>query len=804
MDIPCRKSELVIKDSGNKKVVQVVDGDHLNDDKMLETFSDILQKGNSGFGDTKTKVLKNLNTNFVVSTAKTEPLTVQKPLKVQKPTSNKSVPSTDSKTKDKSQLNLANKVDAKTGSFTISSKNSSACSVKKSSFISRKGDYVDLEQEYKFMDAQKKANDAADKNKPTLFKSMVFRKLDDASQMSQGDDTSNDSKPVLKGILKNNKEPVHVFPSAIGVPNLYNVTSLKGILKLTTETDETNTSQKYGAFKSILKSLHIKNKTEKTNLPIASIDDEKEIAVFESEASQNELELVEHNDVDLCSSEREAQLKASQIKDNIDQEDETDDLETCRSDVTVVAASNYHINDNVWSDFQPNTQSTLSRNNSTIKQVTPTHSDCSDANMNYQLSFQHVTEKILNSLFVNCCEVPVTPANSEMNFARPLSRVSSSSHVAQVDEDEETDLLTEIDEIDANDDDDGRLEYFMEPFEDTLKFFDDFDLDDEKELTMTMSDIGPTKNMEVKSGLEQQAMEALSHAVNKIDSRPFELMMTHSEMQPAGYIKNKAVLLANSRLMAKNTDLAKPFFDVAFESRSKMKEINREQQKEFLARQEFLEPIPNSSEHIKTPIPSRSNSAQNNNLKHQMLLEKYRSTRFPKDLELIVSDGLKSIGLLQKFDSTEGVRSMCNLSNSDKDPFKSYKEAVARTAMENLPATSKNSVSVFVDLTESTSTESSETSSGSGKFEHDPRAKFIQRLSKEIRDATDKKDLKAFAKQEQLEAKNFSRNMKDRKAKRSAPSGASKSAPHFNSASRNVHVEQSPKPKTRKKKKKPA
>lgn len=76
--------------------------------------------------------------------------------------------------------------------------------------------------------------------------------------------------------------------------------------------------------------------------------------------------------------------------------------------------------------------------------------------------------------------------------------------------------------------------------------------------------------------------------MNKIDSRPFELMMTHSEMQPAGYIKNKAVLLANSRLMAKNTDLAKPFFDVAFESRSKMKEINREQQKEFLARQEFL------------------------------------------------------------------------------------------------------------------------------------------------------------------------------------------------------------------------
>lgn len=502
MDIPCRKSELVIKDGGNKKVVQVVDGDHLNDDKMLETFSDILQKGNSGFGDTKTKVLKNLNTNFVVSTAKTEPLTVQKPLKVQKPTSNKSVPITESKTKDKSQLNLANKVDVKTGSFTISSKNSSACSVKRSSFISRKGDYVDLEQEYKFMDAQKKANDAADKNKPTLFKSMVFRKLDDASRMSQGDDTSNDGKPVLKGILKNNKEPVHVFPSAIGVPNLYNVTSLKGILKLTTETDETNTSQKYGAFKSILKSLHIKNKTEKTNLPIASIDDEKEIAVFESEASQNELELVEHNDVDLCSSEREAQLKASQIKDNIDQEDETDDLETCRSDVTVVAASNYHINDNVWSDFQPATQSTLSRHNSTIKQVTPTHSDCSDANMNYQLSFQHVTEKILNSLFVNCCEVPVTPANSEMNFARPLSRVSSSSHVAQVDEDEETDLLTEIDEIDANDDDDGRLEYFMEPFEDTLKFFDDFDLDDEKELTMTMSDIGPTKNVEGKSVLE--------------------------------------------------------------------------------------------------------------------------------------------------------------------------------------------------------------------------------------------------------------------------------------------------------------
>lgn len=173
-----------------------------------------------------------------------------------------------------------------------------------------------------------------------------------------------------------------------------------------------------------------------------------------------------------------------------------------------------------------------------------------------------------------------------------------------------------------------------------------------------------------------------------------------------------------------------------------------------------------------------------------------------------------------------GVRSIVQSdSNSDKDPFKSYKEAVARTAMENLPATSKNSVSVFVDLTESTSTESSETSSGSGKFEHDPRAKFIQRLSKEIRDATDKKDLKAFAKQEQLEAKNFSRNMKDRKAKKKckvananpsakqktvvkntkkAPSGASKSAPHFNSASRNVHVEQSPKPKTRKKKKKPA
>lgn len=173
-------------------------------------------------------------------------------------------------------------------------------------------------------------------------------------------------------------------------------------------------------------------------------------------------------------------------------------------------------------------------------------------------------------------------------------------------------------------------------------------------------------------------MEAISHAAKNIDSRPFELMMTHSEMQPAGYIKTKAVLLANSRVLAKNTELSKPVFDPAYEARRLMNIMNKDQHKDLYTPNEFLglqlykysisnlietvslhfilEPVYNSSEKPKdkTPIVSRSSSGHSSNLKHQILIEKYRANRFPRDLELVVSDGLKSVGLLDRLESDEG------------------------------------------------------------------------------------------------------------------------------------------------------
>lgn len=136
-----------------------------------------------------------------------------------------------------------------------------------------------------------------------------------------------------------------------------------------------------------------------------------------------------------------------------------------------------------------------------------------------------------------------------------------------------------------------------------------------------------------------------------------------------------------------------------------------------------------------------------------------------------------------------------NVKKPSKDPFQSYKEAVARTALESLATTSKNSVGSFAKIPISSSESSSSTSSEDEEFNHNPRAKFIQRLSQEIRDATNKKDLKAFAKQQELESKNFSRKMKDRKASK-AKKNRGKSA----SPTRNKQTKQKPKPKSSKQK----
>lgn len=518
----------------------------------------------SGHGDTKTKFIKKMSTNFINSTAKNNALSKTKVGKDANVEKTDKIPKI-SDSKVKTQLNLANKFDVKNGSLTISNKKSRVIADKKPLAGSRKNGtkskssvYVDLDKDHKMMTTHKPIESNTNKYKKPIFKDMVFKKLDSEEKNNAEQDLSASNGKALRGILKNTKESVNVFSNtATQNSQLYKVTSVNAMRKQKSEqakvdhkanientrancdicenvTESTSASKchadpsnlneedptrckncdRFSGLKNLLQSLQ--------NMKLDSKDiqyikdfyrkrdgfDETDDEDSESEYPQGSITyinkdildsiddscLIDSDDSDMYNQRPYQSYMRNRV--NLKPEDEQNDVEACRSDVTVIPASTHHINENVWTDSGTSSETSLhddvSRIHSTVKYVTPTASNMRNRPITPLISYQTLTNKILSSLAGNCCELPPTPANSEVNFGQTLSRAPSRSNIVQGDQRGATNQYNER----------RRTRFLMEPFEDAINFLDDFEMDDDKELMCTMSDVGPTKDGYKKTHLE--------------------------------------------------------------------------------------------------------------------------------------------------------------------------------------------------------------------------------------------------------------------------------------------------------------